>query len=228
MADTATTTMVESASLLALLAWSSPAFPVGAFAYSAGLESAVEESVVADADDLESWIADLLSHGWMWNDAVLARASHAAFDDFETLQEVDALAAALAGSAERWAETVALGTSFRQASRAWRSPPALEALREPTYPAAFGAIAGAHGLALHATLLAFLHAGVSAQVQAAIRLGVLGQERGVSILRRQETLVRDTTARAAVASLDDLGMAAFVADIAAMRHETQTTRLFRS
>ena len=61
-----------------LLAWFSPGFPVGAFAYSHGLEWAVERGWVRDRATLTEWLRDLLVHGAMRNDMILlAEASRA-------------------------------------------------------------------------------------------------------------------------------------------------------
>jgi urease accessory protein len=81
---------------------------------------------------------------------------------------------------------------------------------------------------LRETLAAFLHAGVSQIVSAGIRLGVAGQKDGVAILAASEAVIAEIAARAALSTLDDLGSATVIADTAAMRHETQGTRLFRS
>ena len=57
---------------------------------------------------------------------------------------------------------------------------------------------------------------------------LLGQSDGLRVLRRLSPVVRRIAEGAAAASLDDVGGAAILADIASMRHETQYTRLFRS
>ncbi len=66
------------AATLHLLAWLSPAFPVGAFAYSHGLEAAVEAGDITDAETLRAWLADLVEHGSGRSDAVLAAAAYSA------------------------------------------------------------------------------------------------------------------------------------------------------
>src|SRR5215203_6898403 len=83
---------------LPLLVWLSPAFSVGAFAYSNGLEWAHEAGDVTDAASLEGWLSDLLAYGAARNDAILfAEANRAAeTNDAETLVEVAELALALA------------------------------------------------------------------------------------------------------------------------------------
>jgi urease accessory protein len=65
-------------------------------------------------------------------------------------------------------------------------------------------------------------------VQAAVRLVPLGQSDGVAALAALEGTVLATAARAATSTLDDLGSAAFMSEIMAMRHETQYSRVFRS
>jgi urease accessory protein len=96
------------------------------------------------------------------------------------------------------------------------------------YCVAVGAVAGSGDVGLAEALSAFLQAFFSNLVQAAIRLGVVGQADAVMLLAGFESLALATASRAAASSLDDLGGAAFMSDIAAMRHETQYSRLFRS
>ena len=140
---------------LPLMLWLSPAFPVGAFAYSHGLEWAVEAGDIVDAPSLESWLTDLLQCGAPRNDAILFAAAFrlAAAEDWPALLETNALAVALAASAERRLETTAQGAAFVAAVRAaWDCEPVRrlgEASGEPVaYPVAVAAAAAGHGLAL--------------------------------------------------------------------------------
>lgn len=218
----------EMQALLRLMAWLSPAFPVGGFAYSGGLERAVHDRLVTDAVGLEAWFSTLLRHGTLWNDAVLLSASAAAKGESEVLAEVAELGLALAGSAERHLETLSLGKAFLSAATAWPHSVFAALPKDCPYPVAVGAVAAAHGIDAVQALAAFLHAGLSQGVSAGIRLGVCGQQQGVEILARLEPLMAATAERAARASLDDLGTATVQADIASLRHETQVSRLFRS
>jgi len=216
------------AALLRLMAWLSPAFPVGGFSYSGGLEKAVEDGRVPDAAGLLGWVETLLRHGSLWNDAVFLAEGWRRGSDAAALNETATLARALAGSAERYRETVLLGDAFVAAAGAWPHV-VLELLPEECpYPVAVGAVAAAHGVPLKETLAAFAHAGVSQMVSAGIRLGVAGQKDGVAILAASEAVIEEMAARAAQSTLDDLGSATIIADTAAMRHEVQGTRLFRS
>ncbi len=226
-----TTPMTEQANtqaLLRLVTWMSPAFPVGAFSYSGGLEQGVHDGLVSNAAALAGWLEALIRHGASWNDAVLLAESYRAYDDAVRLQQVRELAEALAGSRERHQETVLQGNAFLTAAAHWPHP-VLEMLTGMVaYPVAVGAVAGAHRTGLEPALAAYLHATASNLVSVAIRCGVTGQTQGVGVLAGLEPIIAETAARAAESTLDDLGSATIIADIAALRHETLHSRLFRS
>ncbi|MDF1600974.1 urease accessory protein UreF [Mesorhizobium sp. YIM 152430] len=215
--------MADPSSTLRLMAWLSPAFPVGTFSYSHGLERAAADGRVGD---LGAWLDGLMRHGTGWNDAVIVAEAWRRGRDGGDIGELAELGEALAGSAERHLETMAQGQAFAKAVAGWTAGLAL-----PTncpYPVVFGASAGFNGLPFEGTIATYCQAFVSNQIQAGIRLSLLGQERGVAVLREMEATIIDITARAANSSLDDLGGSAFIAEIAAMNHETQYSRLFRT
>lgn len=214
--------------LLRLMAWLSPAFPIGSFAYSGGLERAVHDGLVTDTASLKDWVETLIAHGGLWNDAVLLAGSHRVQDDGFRLAEIAELAEALAGSRERHQETTLLGDAFLVAARGWPDAVFDRLPQNAAYPVAVGAVAGAHRIVLEQALAAFLHAYVSQAVSAGIRLGVAGQRDGIAILAGLEDHISAVAKRAAASTLDELGSATVQADIASLRHETQRTRLFRS
>src|SRR5262249_55233811 len=72
---------LTSDGLYRLMTWLSPAFPVGAFSYSHGLEAAIERGLVRNRESLERWIAGILEFGAGASDALLFRAAHAAITD---------------------------------------------------------------------------------------------------------------------------------------------------
>jgi urease accessory protein len=214
--------------LLRLMAWLSPAFPVGSFSYSHGLEIAAHGGLVADAGSLKEWLSDLVEHGSAWNDALLLAEAHRLVSTGGDLPELAHFGEAMAGSRERHLETMLQGAAFLKAAAAWPHP-ALGALPpECPYPVAVGAVAGAHGVPLEPALAAFLQAFASNQIQVAIRLSLIGQTDAMATLAAIEPLIGEAAARAAVSTLDDLGSATIVAEIASMRHETQYSRLFRT
>jgi urease accessory protein len=228
MIDRAVSDNGDLQALLRLMAWLSPAFPVGSFAYSGGLERAVHDNLVCDSIGLEGWISTLIGNGSVWNDAVLLVEAHQASSDMKRLAAVAELAEALAGSKERHNETMLLGDAFLSAAAAWPHEIFSTLPARMAYPVAVGAIAGAHGISAEKAAAAFLHALASQMVSAGIRLGVSGQKDGVAVLARLEGLFADIARRAVQSSLDDLGAATVQADIASLRHEVQRTRLFRS
>lgn len=214
--------------LLRLMAWLSPAFPVGSFSYSHGLERAVEEGLISDKSSLASWLSSLVEAGSGWNDAVLFAESWRRARHGGDLAELAALAEALAGSRERHMETMLQGQAFISAASAW--PNAVQAALpvDCPYCVAVGAVAGGHGISLEDALAAFMQSFVSNLTQAAIRLGVVGQTAATALIAGSEPLILDIAARAARSTLDDLGACTIVSDAVAMRHETQHSRLFRS
>jgi urease accessory protein len=226
---------LHSASLYRLMAWLSPSYPVGAFSYSSGIEWAVEAGDIRDAATLKDWLAIVMAQGSGVCDAIfLAQAHRAATAQDETaLRNVAELAAAFTPSKERHLETTAQGRAFVDATRAAWPCDALDLLTKSwdgpvAYPVAVGVAAAGHGIAAAPALHAFLHALAANWISAGVRLIPLGQTDGQRVLAALEGAIAATAERALKASLDDIGSAAFRADLAGMRHETQYTRLFRS
>jgi urease accessory protein len=205
----------------------SPSFPIGAFAYSSGLEQAVADGQVTGGASLEEWLEAQLKSGSVWNDAVFLNAAHGRAGDSVNLKTIADLAKALSGSQERYLETMNLGEAFVDAVKASGLPcPLLP--DEAAYPVVVGAVARANAIDPEDAAAAFLHGYVSNQIQCAIRLGVTGQNGGVALLAKQEPMIAAMAAKAAQSTLDDLGSNTIQADIAAMRHETLPTRIFRT
>jgi urease accessory protein len=217
------------------MTWLSPAYPVGAFSYSSGIEWAVEAGDVSDAESLRQWLEAVIRQGSGFCDLVLLAHAHRAVaaNNDDALRTVAELGSVLAPSKERHLETTALGRAFVGATRAAWPCAALDRLTKVwdgaiAYPVAVGVAAAGHGIALEPALHAFLQGAAANLVSAGVRLVPLGQTDGQRILAALEETIAATAARAFATSLDDIGGAAFRADIASMRHETQYTRLFRS
>ncbi len=226
---------LSARALYRLMTWMSPAYPVGAFSYSSGIESAVEAGDIRDAGSLGRWLATVIRHGSMFCDAGFFVHAHraAATGDDEALATTAELAAALIGSKERFLETTAQGQAFLQITRTAWPTPALDRLVAAwngplAYPVVVATACAGHGIPLVPALHAFLHGVVSNLVSAGVRLIPLGQTDGQRVLAALEAEIAQTAERARVTALDDIGAATPRADIASMRHETQYTRLFRS
>ena len=226
---TTTTMITDKDGFLRLLTWLSPAFPTGGFAYSHGLEWAVEAGDARSTAGLIGWLVDILEQGSGRTDAILMRHAHQAAFNPEALAEVAELAAALPGSRERWLETTAQGNAFLAAAAAWPTPVlALLAGQPIAYPVAVGAVSASHGVPEDQATLGFLHAFCANLVSAAVRLIPLGQQAGLRVMAALEPVLIGVCDDTRDLSLDDIGSAAIRADLAAMHHETQYTRLFRT
>jgi urease accessory protein len=225
----------EGAALYRLMTWLSPAFPVGAFSYSSGIEWAVEADDIVDLATLTDWLASMLADGPGFCDGIFLAQAHraAAACNDAGLREVAELAAAFAPSRERHLETTAQGRAFIEIARAAWNCDGLDRLVAAcdgaiVYPVAVGIVSSAHAIPLAPTMHAFLHALTSNWISAGARLVPLGQTDSQRALAALEPAVVAVGQRAIAAKLDDLGSATFRADLASMRHETQYTRLFRS
>lgn len=224
--------VLDDASLWRLLLWCSPAFPVGGFSHSHGLEWAVEEGEITGAASLLAWVDDLLRHGAGWSDSVFLAHAHraAAAGDRAALTAIAEEAAAFSPSLERQNEALAQGAAFARAlAAAW--PELARALpdeRRLPYAVAVGAACGAACVPLPAALVGHLQAFAGLLVSAAVRLVPLGQSDGLRVLAAVEPRVQALAHEAAAAPLSAVGGACFRADVASMLHETQYTRLFRT
>jgi urease accessory protein len=223
------------AALYRLQAWLSPSYPVGAFSFSSGLEWAVEAGDVTNAASLERWIAAILADGGGFCDAVFFVHAYRAIEagDDNALAAVAELAAAFAPSKERHLETTAQGSAFLAATRAAWPCAALNRLVAAwpgacAYPVAVGSATAGHAIPLAPALAAYLHALAANLISAGVRLIPLGQTDGQRVLAALEPVIAAVAACALATPLDEVGSAAFRADLASLRHETQYTRLFRS
>jgi urease accessory protein len=224
--------------LYRLLAWLSPAFPVGGFSYSHALEAAVEAGIVRDRASLCGYVTAALEQGAGRSDAMLFAAVHSAVTakDEDVFIWAAERTAAMRGSAELALECNAQGAAFMSTVAAtWPRLPIqrwAELLRErdiaAAYPVAVAISAAASGIALRPALIAFLQAFSSALVTAGVKLIPLGQTDGQRIVAELEPVVERAADGAPQRPLDDLGAAAPMIDLLSMRHETQYTRLFRS
>jgi urease accessory protein len=227
--------MSTDAALYRLMTWLSPSYPLGAFSYSHGLEYAVEAGLVRDRDSLCRFVATVVEAGTGRSDgALLVAAFRAAVaDDPAGLDDLIELGFAWRGTAETALESRAQGAAFLATTRAAWPHRLLDELGlrhrgEVALPVAVGVAAAAHGVALGATLTAYLHALASTLVSAGLRLIPLGQSDGQRAIAELESVIAAAADNILTTPLDRIGTAAPLLDWCSMRHETQYTRLFRS
>lgn len=208
---------------LVLTQWLSPAFPVGGFAWSHGLEQVIAEGSVHDSESLSTWLDTVLTEGAGRNDIILLSAAwHAG--SAEDVAEIADLARALAPSAERRRETMEQGAALARTLRdVWNLD-----LPDMALPVTLGRAARLAGEPLVPAAALYLQAMLTNLVQAAQRLMPLGQTAAQRLLRDLSAGLADHAARITALDLDALGSSAFALDTAAMRHETLEPRIFRS
>ena len=227
--------------LVALLrqqTWLSPAFPTGAYSYSHGLEWAIEAGQIHDRNTLVDWLEADLCYGSGRNEAIFFNEAwqSASEDNQARLIEVAELAAVFRSTSEFALESVQQGIANLATLRRVWCDHVLEWLSEvlhkldlpPALAVVLGVRAATEGIPIDLALPAFLQSFISNLVNAGVRLLPLGQTDGQLALAQLEEPVLSSSARAARATVADLGSAGFKVDLSSMAHETQYTRLFRS
>ena len=205
--------------MMTLQTWFSPAFPTGAFSYSHGMESAIQDNLVKDAGGLKSWVDSLLSHGSGRNDGLFLKAAYKGVD------EANDLCLALSGSKERLRETIELGQAF---SRVVRASYDVKLPDRMAYPVAIGMTAREIGLDLMLTIQSYLQAFASNLISVGVRTIPIGQQAGQDCLIRLYPVIQNMTNQIKSGSLDELGTATFVSDLMAMKHEKSVPRIYRT
>ena len=207
---------LDDGALYRLQAWLSPAFPVGAFAYSHGLEFAVEDGGIKDRGELLIWLEGILKHGAGRLDADFFCRAWRAGTPAE-LAAVNELSQAWRGSGETAMETANQGAAFVRTLRAaW--PALADGLPAViSYPVAVGQVAARAGIPLRPALIAYLHAAATNLVSAAVRLIPLGQSDGQWVTAQLEPLVLASAAAAETRPDDEMGSAALTVDWTSMQ-----------
>ncbi|RCL00484.1 MAG: urease accessory protein [Candidatus Tokpelaia sp. JSC085] len=217
----------NTSQLLQLMTLLSPFFPVGSFAYSHGIEQSVHDGLITCCADMEIWLRGLLQKGTGWNDTVFLIQAWRNVKTGTDITELGQLACAMSGSSEREMETCMQGWAFLKAAADYGAECPIHS-EKLAYPIAVGIIGAEMDIELEALVAAYLHSFISNLVQAGIRLVPLGQKDGVKIMHALENDIRRLSQQARHLTLTDLGSAAIMSDICAMRHETLYTRIFRS
>jgi urease accessory protein len=237
-AITAETGGVADGQLYRLLAWFSPGFPIGAFGYSHGLETAAASGGVHDRETLQRWIAAVLTHGAGRMDADTLRDAHraAAAQNLKALTAVNRRGLAFRATSEMALETITQGEAFLSTCRAAWPDPFLdhwaarlaEAGEAVCHAAAAGAVTARADIPLGCAMTAYLQAMAANLVSAGLRLGIVGQTDGQRILAALEPVVGTAVASTLTRDPAAFGGATFAIELASMAHETQYSRLFRS
>jgi len=218
--------------LLPLLHLCDSAFPLGAFAYSDGLESATAAEQVATADDLRAWIDVCLDEtlGRMEGPAVWQAWPAFRDADWDTLVTLDEELTALRPSSSARRSSRAMGRRLLTTWQNLHPDPRIEhalTLFGPALPIAFAGACACSAIDRRRAVEAFAYTRLAATISAAMRLMPIGQTDAHALLAR--TLERVPAVIDLVASRDArIESFAPAVDIAAMTHQYLHSRLFRS
>src|SRR5262249_43740055 len=193
---------------------------------------------VLDRKTLVDWLEAGLCYGSGRNEAIFfSVAWRSTIDDHRArLFEIAELAAAFCGTSEFWLESLQQATGCLAALRQVWPDTVLDwlwdMLRErrvhPALAVVLGVCCARQGIPASLALPTFLQSYVANLVTAGVRLIPLGQTEGQLVIAELEEAVLAASAKTKLATIEDLGSAAFMVDFGSAMHETQYTRLFRS
>jgi urease accessory protein len=224
-------TGIDPLALLRLFHLVSPALPVGAYAYSQGLEYAVQAGWVHGEASSFDWLQGLVSHAVGTLDLPILLRLQAAWNDGDTpaLQRWNAELIAARETAELRAEERHLGSALARVlvelaipeAAAWRQ-------RDAAFATLFALAAARWGMSPSATLSGYAWSWCENQVLAAIKLVPLGQSAGQRLLHRLTDLLPQVVGRALALADDCIGTGGVGQALSSALHESQYSRLFRS
>ena len=205
---------------MTVMQWMSPAFPVGAFAYSHGLEWAIDKSHVGNGKELQNWIADILEYGSLRTDAIFISLILRGHD----AKKMNELSIALCPAGERLLETKLQGSAFAKVIEdVWQQD-----IGDLSLPIAVALAAKKQSIKQNLILPAYVHAFCSNLISAAIRLIPIGQTEGQRIMLELYPTISDLVKTASESEIDDLNSACFFSDVSAMKHEYLQPRIFKT
>lgn len=219
-----------NATLLHLLHLVSPALPVGAYAYSQGLEYAVDSGWLKTEDDLTGWLRGVMEHGFGQLDApVMLRCLRAwRRRDGAALQEWNQYLLACRETAELLLEDSQLGMALRRLLRSLRIDDATLAADEVSFASQFALACHHWQIAEGEALQGFIWTWLENQVAAATKLVPLGQTQAQGILVRLLEEIPAIAQTALQLRDEDIGWSLPGQVLASAKHERQYSRLFRS
>ena len=220
--------------LLSAFYLTSPSLPIGAFAYSQGLESAIEHRMVTDRESLDQWCRDYLIHGLARLDVPLLRRLYRALGagDSPLVEKLNQQVLAMRETRELYDEEINLGRSLRRVILSQQARLELSTLSWAVDHTRLGYLARfallGHGLTLTEDMVvaSFLWSWLDNQVTVACKSIPLGQTDAQAVLldgrNTLQIIMEEPTAEET--PLSSLPGAALLSAL----HEEQYSRLFRS
>ena len=230
-AITTTDTGLDELALVRLLHLVSPALPIGAFAWSQGLESVIDNAVTTDADSIERWVGGILRHNLTHLDLPLLLRLHccALHQDVAALEYWNDYALASRETHELYQEDTQLGRALWQLLKRLEIRTHWTGTDEPISLLTTFAEAAVHArVPARATAIGWLWSWLENQMAVACKALPLGQTDAQRILQHLMPEVPACIERAAALNDDELGASYPGFAIVCSHHETQYSRLFRS
>lgn len=219
-------------SQIRLLQLVSPLLPVGAFAYSQVLESAVDSAIITDEETTFAWVNGILQHSITQLDLSAMHYILEAFEEdrLSTVQALNDLVYAFRETSELRAESYHLARALlRLLAELHDNEQGLLAIEgKLDWVTAFSFACHLNKIPHDQSMLAYAWSWCENQVQAAIKLVPLGQTAGQKLLVRLGDELPAVIAQAKQKSIDELGASSPNLSILSSQHEQQYSRLFRS
>jgi urease accessory protein len=241
-------TKMKTTSLLNLLHISSPALPIGAFAYSQGLEYTLEAGWCKNADDVEQWIKSVMTHGLGGVDLPILKRLHHAWSAYfieheeadeqvneensnrESLKAWNATLLAFRETKELYLEDIQVGDAFKQwhKSQSAEHLEKLELVDKPTVACMYALNGVIKGLTVEECLIGFVWSWLENQITSASKAMPMGQTDGQNIIRHLIPEIEAVVENAMQLEDDDIGSGLVGLSMSSALHENQYSRLFRS
>lgn len=215
--------------LLSLLHLSSQGLPIGAFAYSQGLETAVEMEWIKDEESLKAWLSPILSHGQANLDIPVLKRLYLAWqeEDIKQVEYWQQVLLANRETAELVQEELKLGQTFYRLLKNLDVPMPKQA-GEFSYLVLFAKAVQHFEIDLQGASIAWLWSWLENQVTAACKTVPLGQTPAQKILLAMMPEIERTIAHGLALDDSDIGLTLPGFAMVSAWHETQYSRLFRS
>ena len=216
--------------LLRLLQLVSPTLPVGAFAYSQGMESAVEHKLVADEISTKEWVQGILKNNLTHLDLPVLRFQMQFFHsaDIDNLQKANDLIIAFRETNEFRMESVQMAKALCRLLADLNVDLTLMPKGDLDWVTVFAFAAGSHNININEALLGYAWSWCENQIAAAIKLVPLGQTQGQRLLHQLSDVIEQQVVRSQDIEFDAIGAIAPNLAILSSQHESQYSRLFRS
>lgn len=219
-----------NSSLLRLLQISSPTLPVGAYAYSQGLESAVHFNEVNDDKTALEWLQVCLLEGLAENDMALIYHAYKAWDkeDYLKVNQLTSLSKALRETSELKQEDAHLAQALMRLSQPLEVGFPEEMKSPSSYPVVFARFCQCWTIPVGDALTAFAWSWSENQIAAMIKLIPLGQTQGQKLMLEMDGCIKQAVEKTMSMTMDDIGSSLPNLAILSSLHENQYSRLFRS